>query len=376
MKDKKQKLLFFHFDLGGGGAEKVLVNLVNNLDPEKYDITLQTIFGKGKNRNLLGSHVKFKCLFNCKARRGTRILFKLFPPRLLYKLLVHDKYDIEIAFLELIPTRIVGGSSNRKSKKYAWIHNTTTNINSFTSAFRNINEFYRIYSKFNKLAFVSEGARESFYKMYSLDTPSSVVHNVLDTSAIIEMSKEPINIELENSVVNLCSVGRLCEQKGYDRLLRVLKRVSEEGERRWHLYLIGEGEDKLALVEQAKKLGIDNNVTLVGFQQNPHKYVSKMDLFVCSSLKEGYSTAVTESLILGIPVITTDCSGMDELIGDSKAGIIVENNEESLKNGILQILSNENILLDLKSKAKKRSNFYSTENCINEFESFIGCYSN
>lgn len=367
----KKKLLFFHFDLGGGGAEKVLVNLVNNLNPEKYDITVQTIFGKGANRNLLASHIKFKCLFDRPAFGGMRHLFKLFPPHLLYKLLVREKYDVEIAFLELIPTRIIGGSTNRKSKKFAWIHNTTNDIDSFTSAFRNIKEFYDIYSNFDKIAFVSEGAKESFYRIYSVDTPGRVVHNVLDNSEIIAKSEEVIDITLDKSVINLCSVGRLCGQKGYDRLLRVLKRVSEQCNTEWHLYLIGSGAEKQTLMVQAESLGIIDKVSFVGFQKNPFKYVSKMDLFVCSSISEGYSTAVTESLILGIPVITTNCSGMDELIGQSNAGIIVENNEKSLEDGILTILSNDNLLSDLKSSAKKRCGFYSIEDCIEEFESFI-----
>ena len=95
-----------------------------------------------------------------------------------------------------------------------------------------------------------------------------------------------------------------------------------------------------------------------------------MDLFVCSSYDEGYSTAVTESVILGIPVLTTDCSGMKEILGDN-AGCIVPNDENSLYNGIKRLLLSDNIISDLKKGAISRSKLFSMEAQIKEFESFI-----
>ncbi len=368
---KKNKILFFHFDMGGGGAEKVLVNLVNNLDRDKYDITVQTIFGGGANRKLLYKDIQFKCLFDRNAFRGIRQLFKLLSPKSLHKLLIRDTYDVEIAFLEQIPTRIIGGCPNSSTKLYAWIHNTARGLDSFSTAFCNMSEFSQVYSRFTKLAFVSQGAMDTFYSIYEVNTPGNVVHNVLETDSIILNGEKDIDIKLDVDTLNICSVGRLCGQKRYDRLIRSLHSVDRQFSRKWHLYLIGTGSEQMKLMNLIEKLGLNDKVTFLGFQDNPHKYVSKMDLFVCSSESEGYSTAVTEALILGVPVLTTDCSGMSELIGDTQAGIIVDNDENALTDGIVSIFNNHRLLTTMKQEAIKRSKFFSTEKALAEFENFI-----
>ena len=97
-----------------------------------------------------------------------------------------------------------------------------------------------------------------------------------------------------------------------------------------------------------------------------------MDFFVCSSLQEGYSTAVTESIVVQTPVLTTDCSGMREIFGDTDAGIIVQNSENGLFNGLRKILKDKNLRDRSKQAAILRSGYFSTKNLIAEFESFIG----
>jgi len=372
MIDKKTKILFFHFDLQPGGAERVLVNLVNNLDPEKYDITVQTIFGKGALHDAIAPNIKLKSLFNCNSFGGTRHFFKLFSPKTLHKLLIREKYDIEIAFLEQIPTRIIGGCQEKDTKKFTWLHNTANPDRKLAIAARSWAEFLETYMSFDKIAFVSEGARDTFYKYYPVSTPGEIVHNVVEADIIKRKSYEPIeDLTIEDDCLNLCSVGRICGQKGYDRLFRCLGRVTKRTSKKWHLYLIGEGAERDALIAQAIEEGIHDNVTFVGFRGNPYKYVSKMDLFVCSSYFEGYSTAVTESIIVGTPVLTTDCSGMREIIGNTNSGLIVENNEDALTAGLIHIFTDNQVLNNMKISAEERSSFYSKESCIKQFEKFI-----
>lgn len=362
----KKRILFLMADLGGGGAEKVLVNLVNNLDPSRYDVTIRTIFGKGVNEKFLKPHIHFSSLLKCKMIGGYGLLSKLFPPRWLYKLLVRGKYDIEIAFMMHVPTRAIGGSDS-SAKKYAWSH--TLHITS--NAYRNEKEFLDTYKKFDGVAFVSRDGLEDFKQSYFSHPYGRVVHNVIESDYIKERGSKEIPISLDKDVVNLCSVGRLSPEKGYLRLVKSLGELYKEGFKKWHLYLLGEGEDHDAIVSLAQSLGINDRITLMGFQLNPHKFVSRMDLFVCSSVTEGYSTAVTESIILGTPVLTTDCSGMNEIIGDSGAGKIVPNSNEGLKAGIREVLSDVSLIDEMRIKAKGRSVAFSTKSLISEFEAFI-----
>lgn len=352
-------------DLGGGGAEKVLVNLVNNLSPEKYDITIRTIFGKGVNARYLKPHIHYSSALKNKPFRGFSVLQKLFSPTYLYKWLIKDSYDIEIAYMQHVPTRILCGS-NSSAKKYAWVHIDGLHFR----VYRNLSEFKSAYRKFDGVAFVSKVAYNKFLADFGFDPRGRVVHNLNESSKIKESASEPIEVLLSKKI-NLCSVGRFTLQKGYERLIPILGRLNAEGYSQWHFYFLGTGERRKIYEQLLIKWNIADKCTFLGYQTNPYKFVSKMDLFVCSSLKEGYSTAVTESIIVGTPVLTTNCSGMDEILGDSGAGIIVPNNENALYNGLKDLLTHPEKIKEMKKNAEKRSEFFSTENAKKEFENFI-----
>ena len=112
-------------------------------------------------------------------------------------------------------------------------------------------------------------------------------------------------------------------------------------------------------------------MTLWGFQTNPYAYLKHCDLFVCSSVSEGYSTAVTEALILGLPVITTDCSGMNELLLNGKCGVITENSEDALYLGLKNILEHPDLLGYYKHQAQDRGKDFSLLNLLSPIEKIL-----
>lgn len=372
----KIKILFFHFDLGYGGAERVLVNLLNNLNPDKYDITLITLFHHGVAAKDLHANVRWKWVLDRKPFRGITYLLRLFSPKLLHKLFIRDKYDIEIAYIEGSPTRIISGCQDDDTKKYAWVHVQIDNFKQFFHPFRSKAEVIRCYNRFDGLAGVSEFIADDFQlKTQNHIRPLSVVHNVVEVEEIVKQGQEPISIKLNPQKINICSVGRFNIQKGYDRLIRSLIMLKEEGIDCFHLYLIGVGELKEEISRMVDKSAIKDNVTFLGYQENPHKYVSKMDFFVCSSYREGYSTAVTESIINHTPVLTTDCSGMREILGNDGAGIIVDNDERALCDSLRLILTDQALREECRRKAIERAAYFSKENAIKQFERFIGTHT-
>ena len=367
----KKNILFFHFDLGVGGAENVLINLLNNLSPTKYDITLLLLFNHGVRLDCLSSHIRLKYVFNFKPFRGISQVLKLFSPRLLHKWFIREHYDCEIAFLEDIPTRIIGGCPCQGTKCFAWVHRTFSDLSILLHSYRSCNEMMRTYSRFDGIAFVAQSALERFKDLTHLSLANMrVINNVLEIDQVIEKSKAKADIK-SKPIVNFCSVGRLTAPKNYTRLVNVLGILYKEGIKNWHFYLLGRGEEQKLLEKMVKELGLADNVSMLGFDNNPLRYVAKMDFFVCSSLYEGYSTAVTESIILQIPVITTDCSGMREIFGDNECGMIVENSEEGLLNGMRRMLTDPELVKSMKCSAKVRSKFFSKERCIKQFETFI-----
>mgnify|MGYP002624188519 CR=1 FL=1 len=333
-----KKILIFHFDLQGGGAEKVLVNLLNNLDLGKYDVTLQTIFGIGPNVKDIPQNVRFKYLFK-KIFRGFSKIMKMASPRLLHRLFIREKYDIEIAFLETSPTRIISACPNKRTKKIAWVHTTYTNDHSIISAYRNRSEAVKAYNRYDHIAFVSKNTLEAFQAMMpEVKVPMSVVHNIMDFDLIKRLAQDECPIACDRSLVNLYSVGRLTKVKGFDRLIKSLSKLANEGITNFHLYLLGQGEEHYNLLAQTNDLGLSNYISFLGYDTNPYRYAKQMDLFVCSSYIEGYSTAVTEAITLGVPVITTKCSGMDEILKGGEYGMIVPNDDNSLLEGLKELL--------------------------------------
>ena len=110
----------------------------------------------------------------------------------------------------------------------------------------------------------------------------------------------------------------------------------------------------------------------MGFHQNPYKYVARCDLYVCSSHREGFSTAVTEALVVGTPVVSTNCSGAKELLGDdNEYGIVVENSEEGIYQGMKQMLSNPEMLAYYKKQAKLRGSFFSRTETVRAVEFYF-----
>lgn len=367
---KKTKILFFHFDLGNGGAEKVLVNLANNLDPQKYDITVKTLFNSGVNRKFLMPHIKYRYVFNRAPFRGISPLMELVSPRILHNLMIKDKYDIEISYREGCTNRIISGCPNPDTKIFGWIHISMDDRQKFIQGFRSFSEAVRCHSKFVKTATVSDWATESVRKLMPKQDVQTV-HNMVEREKILNLSKEEIDLQLDSSVINLCSVGRLTSQKSFDRLIQALSNLYSKGLDNWHLYIIGVGSLKDQLTELTRRFNLTDQISFLGYRENPYKYVSKMDLFVCSSLYEGYSTAVTESIIVGTPVLTTECSGMNEIFGEVGGGKIVENSLDGLQNGLENFLTNKDLISPLKVQAKKRSVYFSEENSIRQFEDFI-----
>ena len=363
--------MFFHFDLGVGGAENVLINLLNNLDSRKYDVTLLLLFNHGVRLNNLAPYINLKYVFNFKPFKGISHVLKLFSPQWLHKCFVRDTYDCEIAYLEDIPTRIIGGCRNKDTKCYAWVHTAFKDRSSILHSYRSEKEMQNCYKRFDGVAFVSRTALDVFKDLVHLENANlQVVNNVLDIEHIIDLSKEDVTIDCKDKI-NFCSVGRLIALKSYTRLIRVLGTLYKEGIKDWHFYLLGQGEEKEILDGMILEFRLDKNITMLGFDPNPYRYVSKMDFFVCSSLYEGYSTAVSESIILHTPVITTDCSGMAEIFGDSGCGMIVENSDEALLNGMRCMLTDMALVKQMKACAVERSTFFSTERCIKQFEDFI-----
>ena len=375
----KKKILFVIDILRGGGAEKVLVDTVKYLDKDKFDITVLSVFDGGKYVDEIKKYAKYKFIFpeynssNIVNRISNSIKYRVakfrlssMNPSILYKKVIDKKYDYEVSFLEGYSASIISGSTNKESYKIAWIH-TDLIKNPWSQNYYKYKSEKDIYKSFNKIICVSEDVKKSFVEKFDINENVEVRYNVINEKIILDRSKEDIDdINISNKF-KIVSIGRLSKEKGYIRLLEVHNKLVGDGFD-YELWIIGEGEQKNELEQYIIDNKLADSVKLLGFKSNPYKYLGKCNLFVCSSITEGFSTVATEATILGIPIVTTDCAGMNEILGDSQYGLITENSIDGLYKGLKNILEDEKLYSHYKSKAEERSNYFKLKERVKEIE--------
>lgn len=363
----KKSILFLIPTLGGGGAERVLVNLVNGLNSSKYDITVQTLFRGGVNTKYLSDTVRFK-EGKIKQFKGNVAILKCFSPSILYRLLVADKYDIVVSYLEGPTARIVAGCPNEESRLISWIHVEQHTVKAASHSYRSVREAQFCNKKFDYTVCVAESVKEDYLELFPNTKNCIVLYNTNEDENIIKLSKESVNDVDFTSGINFVSVGRLTDAKGYDRLIEAHKQLLDE--HLYHsIYILGTGEDKEKLLQKIQKMGVSATFHLLGFKDNPYKYISKANAFVCSSRREGFSTAITESLILGVPVVSTLCSGVLEQLGrNNEYGVVVSNNVDGIYGGMKRLLSRPELLDYYKAKSEERGKMFKKSETIKEVE--------
>lgn len=374
-----KKILFGITGLTIGGAERVLVDLVNKLSSD-YDITIFTIYPKGELEKELNKNVKLKSLYNKPYKELSKIGQKLIAPlkvllfkNSIYNKKIKDNYAEEIAFLEGPITRLFS-VKNERAKKIAWIHNDISKVfgqGIKSKIKKHLDE--KVYDKYDNLVFVSKDNLEKFNKTYTNLNVSKehkkVIYNYIDKERIIKKSNENIDIPFDKNSINFVTVSRLVYQKGIDRLIKVHKKLIESGYRH-NFYVIGNGPEREKLEKLIKENNVEKTFHLLGQKENPYPYIRKANYFCLLSRFEGYGMVLEEAKILEKKIIITDTAAREAVEGYSNK-IILENTEEGIYNGLLDVLENN------KQEGKTRENEekkeqYDNSSIIEEVKELIG----
>ena len=385
-----KRIMFMTNSMYGGGAEKVLQTLLHNLDRTKYDVTVYSMHDEEIRPECYPTDITYKAVFggyHGKSAVGKRLhsimgkvkgkLFLTAPSWLFYLLYFHEKYDVEIAFIEGEATKIISGSTNKKSRKIAWVH-IDLQANPWTDfLYKSVEDESKHYQQFNSIVCVSEYAKKSFLgKFFGVKEEAVLTHyNPIDSDEILIKSEESFEPK-EDGIINFVAVGRLVNQKGFDRLIEACGKISQT-ETKWHLSIIGDGEQREELVRSVERLHLQDKVTFCGYRENPYPIMKSADVLVCSSRAEGYSLVIAEAMVLGLAIITTDCAGPTELVHYGEYGCLVENSTEGICLGMLSMLRDKNAIKFYKEKASIRGKQFDIASNINEIEIILnGCMNN
>lgn len=396
MNQKKKKILIRIGSLRHGGAEKVLATFLKNFPEEKYEIDLLLNLYSGKYLSEIPKWINVLYLNKGEMITTNRIqdipekafrvayqtLLKKFPKVLYSKILKNKKYDVEFAAIHGFRDEILN-SPLKSSKKIVWIHNDLrkTQFHKYTD------DEIRKFFGFDKILVISEHIQQDFENLArNEDEKKRIVriYNPLDTEEILYKSQEKSKKNKADEVIDtesrkpkaesnmpiFVSVGTVFPQKGFDRLLQVHKKLLDEGFQH-KIQIVGDGYDFENINNLRKELGVEETAEMLGFTDNPYPYFKEADFYILSSRYEGFPTVLFEALTLKKSIIATDVSGVREMLLDGKLGMIVENSEEGIYDGMKKALTENFSFEKYQEELKDYEMPFNLENSVNSIMKII-----
>lgn len=386
-----------------GGAERSLLGLLNAIDFNKYEVDLFLYRHTGeflnmipKEVNLLPENKKYSTLarpminvlkeghiemvasrvcgkicsyiYDKKNKSAKPSLVSIeyshkFTRRLLPKINYNCDYDLAISFLT--PHYIVKEKVKAK-KKIAWIHTDYSMINI------NVKSETKMWSSFNHIVAISESVGKEFIKVFrSLKEKVIIIENILSVDFLLQQA-DIVDISYElpevEGVINLCSVGRFSEQKNFDNIPAICKKmVYSNCNIRW--YIIGYGSEEHIIRQKINENGMQHNVIILGKKVNPYPYIKACDIYVQPSRYEGKAVTVREAQILCKPVVITNFETSKSQLVDGFDGVVVPMDNERCAEGIKDLIKNKELIQILIENCRKSN--YSNENEINKIYELI-----
>lgn len=372
----KKKVLIVNDKLISGGVEKVMFDITTNLPTDKYNITILTEIKDKRFYETYPNTIKYMYMdffgnLSPKTkilRRINRILKKIFYIKLIKKI-ESEKFNIAISIKEGDSMKFV--SALNIEKKIAWVHVNYHDLYWTKYVFGNTINEINCMKTFSKVVCVTNAVKNSIIETIGDPGNLCVIYNPIDSNVILDKSNEEVEFQPSAGKLIFVTVGRLCAEKGIERIIKIYNNLIKKYD--FEIYIIGGTDDK----EYERKLIdlVDNDnsgsIFFMGDKKNPYPYVKKADCFICASITESYGLAIQEALILGTPVIMTNCPGAAEIFDEKTDGIIVENSEEGLYLQIEEILKKPDIIKDFKDKLKSKPKDNKLKNTINAVEELL-----
>lgn len=359
-----KKVLIVMTSLSNGGAERSLVNLLNEIPKNKYEIDLLLFKRSGmflsqvpKNINILETPIDLKKLYGTLHDTGIMLPLKLIS-NLISKLFTRNsrekrafrwkyfyskyinkfskQYDIALSYISGEVLYYVDEKIDA-NKKIVWIHND------YRSAMHPRKYDYTHLKNMTGIVTISESCAEILKEEFpEFKDKIFMIENITSSLVLNKRAYEFFPNEFEQNEINIVSIGRLNEQKGFDIAINSASIIKKHGITfKW--FIIGVGTLKDKLEKQIKENKLDENVFLLGAKDNPYPYIKNCTVLVQSSRYEGKSVVLDEAKILRVPIVVTAYPTVYDQIVDRKEGVIVPINPEGIAKGIEEILTNTSL---------------------------------
>lgn len=366
MANKTKKIAFFTFSFDGGGAERVLLQLVTRLVDKGYKVDLLLARATGVYLQYLPEKVR---VIDLKSRHALTSLPGLMG--YLYKnkpdvLLSTQHYPNSVALLASKSVGFKGKLILRQANMLTQFKQKNISLIARFLFFI----FKLLSPKASKVIALNESmAVELLQETKLAPSKIEVINNPVDIKGIAHKASQSINhpwLSNAQDIPVLLAVGRLYPQKNFQFLLEAFAEILKERELK--LIILGEGPLRSELNELASELEIEKHLDMPGFEDNPYAYMSRASVFILSSRWEGFPNVLVEAMACGTPVIATDCPGAcREILEDGRWGELIEvDNIESMKSAILKIIDAED-----KPDVRLRVKDFSIDKIINKYMALL-----
>ena len=375
----KIKILFRHRSMEMGGVEKVMLSILNNLNPEKFEMTVCLSLNQGELRNEFPPHIRKVFLTDGKedfSKNKFIQKFQLFKrklqlekftknPEIVDKEILKENYDIEIG-MTYNDFELILNSSNKNSKKIGWFH-SEINLPKLQPLVPKILEHF---PQMDHMIYCSEKIQKIMHEVYpNLQYPAeSVIINAIPIEEIKKKAEENISDLPKNPV--FVSIGRLHTRKGYHKLMDAHFQLLKDGFPH-SVLIIGDGEELPNLLAQQKKLGVTETFIFAGNKMNPYPYLKNADFFIMPSESEAWPLVIAEALILQKPIIATKVGDVETMIKDRKTGYLIDYKTDEIYNAMKEFLTNESLVSEIKENLKDIENEFDNQKIFDEVEEII-----
>ena len=364
-----KRYLFIYGEINGGGAERVLLDILQNFDYTCNSVDLLQINSGGllidevpKDVNVIKAWdsypISYKAALRCSLWLGNQSLIR----NRLLRAIDNKHYDVAISFLEGMPTKCHALITDVADRNYSWVHCDLDKFR-YTSDLYRGDEELEAYNSIDVVVSVSNDTAEAFARRFpTCKAQSMVVYNPIDKCKILRMADEK-TIDNQDFTITVC--GRLTPQKKIGRVLRLVKRL-KANKRKVKIQLIGDGELRSDLQSQANELDVTDTVEFVGFTRNPYPYIKSSQMLLSTSCAEGFSLVICEAMTLGVPVVATKTAGPMEILDDNKYGLLCEHDDESIYNAVCRMMDNDDLRKQYIELGKLRVEKFSITNTMTE----------
>ncbi|MGN1205798.1 MAG: glycosyltransferase [Eubacterium sp.] len=383
-----KQVLFVINTLGCAGAETAMIEMIRNMDPQKYEISVFVLLNQGEMIHRLPNTVKVlnnnfsdcsvlskegkktlnRYIISQLFRRGSiwkKIPYicrglgrmirekRILPDKLLWRVMsdaaprFQTHYDMAIAYLEGGSTYYVADHVSA-DVKVSFVHIDYEKAG-YTPQFDG-----GCYEHFDRICTVSDEVKEHFLHIYpEYEKKTKVFHNMIDESRICEGAEKPGGFDDDFEGIRLLTVGRLTAQKAYEVAVDAMRLLRKQGrDVRW--YILGEGEERKSLTKKIKEYGLEKDFLLLGAKENPYPYYKQCDIYVHATRFEGKSIAIQEAQTLGCAIVASDCPGNREQIMDGVDGKMCPLSAEGICNAIIALIDDRDTRIRYGKMAQKK----------------------